>query len=301
MKLAIAVLYFFVVSGFSDLGAQEFPTYTTNQNAELQRDEEIHAIALNGTPEELKQVLKSGYDVNQVNHCVTLLNLAIQSLVVNDSGPNLNSPKDAVEKVKLLVNSGADVNQEPCSTNTLFPLGWAISLTTQSEIQEKNLIEAVDNKVLRGQGDCNISGVISKPCKDITSEDRQKMREVYHKVFKSLRKMQEPQIMEMVEFLVDSGANVNQQNFEGLSSLHLAANISKGESLELLKYLLKKGANVNARDIRGNTPLFAAAAANNDEAIRLLIEGGADINIRNKMGQLYTEVQRGTKFNVIQK
>lgn len=134
MKLAIAVLYFFVVSGFSYLGAQEFPTYTTNQNAELQRDEEIHAIALNGTPEELKQVLKSGYDVNKIYLCNTLLNSAIKSA---GRGQNVaEHPEYAIEKIKILIDAGADVNNDPCPGKASDALAWALTLPFQVQILE---------------------------------------------------------------------------------------------------------------------------------------------------------------------
>lgn len=258
-------------------------------------------IVMNGSVDDLKQMLSKKIDINKIFQCSTFLNLAIQSMVSNEKGPNLNSPTIATEKVRMLVNAGANVNTEPCPRNTMSPLGWAISLITQSEIEERNFIEAIEIKMLKGQGNCNIAGIISKPCENITYSDRQMIKNKYHNVFKSVRKLQVPQIMEVIKILTDNGADINQKNFEGLSPLHLAANISKEESLEPLKYLLTKGADVNTQDIRGNTPLFAAFAADNDNAIKLLIEAGADTNIRNNNGLLYSETQKGSKYTVIRK
>lgn len=59
---------------------------------------------------------------------------------------------------------------------------------------------------------------------------------------------------------------------------------SKG-SAQLLRLLLKHGAKVNARDSTGSSPLHRAASAGKAEAVRLLVEeGGAKLDVKDKMG-----------------
>nr|XP_033816695.1 protein phosphatase 1 regulatory subunit 12C isoform X2 [Geotrypetes seraphini] len=58
--------------------------------------------------------------------------------------------------------------------------------------------------------------------------------------------------LEVVEFLVDHGANVNQADNEGWTPLHVAASCGY---LEIAEYLLKHGANVAAVNCDGDVPL----------------------------------------------
>ena len=80
--------------------------------------------------------------------------------------------------------------------------------------------------------------------------------------------------LEMVELLVDNGANVN--NYK---PLQLAS--QKGY-LEIVKYLVEHGANLNDQDIEirfdGLSPLHEAVRGGHFDVVEYLIEQGADIN-----------------------
>jgi len=52
-----------------------------------------------------------------------------------------------------------------------------------------------------------------------------------------------------------------------------------------VKYLIELGADVNARDYNAITPLHNAAATGNNELILLLVEHGADVTVKNRIGQ----------------
>ena len=63
--------------------------------------------------------------------------------------------------------------------------------------------------------------------------------------------------------------------------MHFAASI--GTNLELIETLVDLGANVNAQSTGNETPLMKAIAFDNADAAKLLIEKGADPDIKNSM------------------
>jgi ankyrin repeat protein len=75
------------------------------------------------------------------------------------------------------------------------------------------------------------------------------------------------------------GAEVNMADIDGMTSLLWAVGIGHPE---LVLILIEAGADVNLRyEEVGDTPLHEAAVQGNTEVARLLIEAGAGINVRN--------------------
>jgi len=83
---------------------------------------------------------------------------------------------------------------------------------------------------------------------------------------------------EVVEFLLEHGADPNIKNNDGSTPLHYAADNSK-----VVEVLLEHGADLNIRDKYGATPLHDAAENGHPEVVELLLEHGADPNIQNNM------------------
>jgi ankyrin repeat protein len=81
---------------------------------------------------------------------------------------------------------------------------------------------------------------------------------------------------ELVELLLDKGADIDAQDQYHFTPLHLASYEGR---LEVVQTLLTKGANKNARDIGGGTPLCIGAQCNKTEIVRVLINNGVDVNI----------------------
>ena len=73
--------------------------------------------------------------------------------------------------------------------------------------------------------------------------------------------------LEMVEFLLSSGADVNERNNCNLAPIHFA--VWTGDS-NILKILVQNGANLEARDLYGFTALHLACLNNDLEAVRAL-------------------------------
>ena len=81
---------------------------------------------------------------------------------------------------------------------------------------------------------------------------------------------------EMVDLLIQHGANVNAQAYDLVSPLYLAV---IGAKPLVAESLLRNGASVDMADSDGDTPLFMAARGDHVEIMKLLIANGADMNI----------------------
>jgi serine/threonine-protein phosphatase 6 regulatory ankyrin repeat subunit B len=66
-------------------------------------------------------------------------------------------------------------------------------------------------------------------------------------------------------------------------SISLFQAIEKGSS-DTVKMIIEAGANVNVRDHNGNTPLKLAVKYNNIDIVKILIEAGADVNTEDNEG-----------------
>lgn len=87
---------------------------------------------------------------------------------------------------------------------------------------------------------------------------------------------------EIVEYLVQNGADVNARGPKGVRPLHYAAGYG---TLGIAKCLLENGADVNATNDEGMTPIMSAAALGKPEMIELLLEYGADIYLKSNKGR----------------
>ncbi len=102
--------------------------------------------------------------------------------------------------------------------------------------------------------------------------------------------------VEMVQVLLDAGANVNGAQDDLLKPLHGAAmayrhmldtsipTASEADYLEIIEVLLAAGADVDARDFNNSTPLITASGNDVPAIVELLIEKGADIEAQNVLG-----------------
>jgi ankyrin repeat protein len=94
-------------------------------------------------------------------------------------------------------------------------------------------------------------------------------------------------VLKMVRLLVSHGANVNAKDRRGDTPLHDAVSLGLvDENLEyndkaVIEYLLTNGANINEVNADGCTPLYEAYAVARLDIVKLLIEHGADVNIKN--------------------
>jgi quinoprotein dehydrogenase-associated probable ABC transporter substrate-binding protein len=107
---------------------------------------------------------------------------------------------------------------------------------------------------------------------------------------------------EVAKALMEAGAAIdNPAGPEGLTPLMVAASqVSPGEGgiflpgstrpLDIARELIKRGANVNAQTRHGVTPLMIAAARNVTPMIGLLVQGGANTELKSLEGKTALQI-----------
>lgn len=80
--------------------------------------------------------------------------------------------------------------------------------------------------------------------------------------------------------LVARGARVNH---DGWSALHYAAS-APNTKVEILDFLLQNGANVEGRSLNGTTPLMMAAGYGSEAAVDRLVAAKAELRATNEKG-----------------
>ena len=89
--------------------------------------------------------------------------------------------------------------------------------------------------------------------------------------------------LEVVQELLEAGANPNARTVGGFTPLHAA--VRWGSELEVVQALLAAGANPNARTVGGSTPLHAAVRWGSElEVVQALLAADANPNARNEDG-----------------
>ncbi|KAF4829740.1 Serine/threonine-protein phosphatase 6 regulatory ankyrin repeat subunit B [Colletotrichum tropicale] len=83
---------------------------------------------------------------------------------------------------------------------------------------------------------------------------------------------------------------INQPDASGSTPLHHAA---RTESLNMVEYLIKNGADVNSRDFRGYTPLHYACGYRDDNVIIPLTDAGATFDVQGTDGAFPLHVAAG--------
>jgi ankyrin repeat protein len=102
----------------------------------------------------------------------------------------------------------------------------------------------------------------------------------------------------LVEYLISKGADPNEVDPDGISILGWATIINRPQTV---KALLAHGAKVNHVDRFGMTPLLYAASINfgDTEVLDTLIAGGADLKATNKQGQTAADLARAYNHPVM--
>ena len=103
---------------------------------------------------------------------------------------------------------------------------------------------------------------------------------------------------EVVQFLIDSGANVNAGDKDGKTALMYAC--ESNTEVEVVRILITKNADVNAQTNKGKTALMFACESNkNMKIVDSLEKAGADLKAKTKDGKTalyYAEKNQNQKY-----
>ena len=103
---------------------------------------------------------------------------------------------------------------------------------------------------------------------------------------------------EIILFFVEQGARLEagtadrQTGIGDRTPLHYAVYLSSRKA-ENTAALLEAGANVNARDNSGHTPLMLAVRRQNAEVVNILLDAGANAQLRNRRKEIAFDYARG--------
>jgi ankyrin repeat protein len=91
----------------------------------------------------------------------------------------------------------------------------------------------------------------------------------------------------LIQLLLEHGARINEKEGSSLlSPLHIAAIGIKGKAhLELCEFLIARGADVNIRDKYGKTALHWSSQFGYQSIVELLVECGANVNTLDNAGK----------------
>ena len=91
---------------------------------------------------------------------------------------------------------------------------------------------------------------------------------------------------EIIEYLIRKGANVYAKDDFGINLLQYAARTKNENSLEIAKIFIKYGISPAEEDHYGDNALSdACGISKNLDMIKILVENGADVNSKNKLGK----------------
>jgi len=93
--------------------------------------------------------------------------------------------------------------------------------------------------------------------------------------------------LEKIDLLVKSGANLNSVNIWLSSHTPLTFAIKCNQTKELIELLLELGADINGRNWNGDSAVMCAAIEGNAEIVKLLIDKGAILTLKSNEGYLY--------------
>ena len=275
------------------------------QHAWQETDALAKAIENNDT-EVVELVLKNVFNIEKLNINVNiatpckygnfpLIKLLIDyGLNINKNYPNLGTlleicankdysnggPKKFFNIVKYLIENGADVNiGSPLMSSLRIQDGKMLA----SDIAKLLIKNGADVNYIDSQG----KSILMEACAD--------------KIVISGNGS-----YDLIKLLIEYGVNINYQDKNGNSALMLINTSDEDEfemmrtyedgtgeidyradvvlpSEQIMQLLIDNGADINIRNNMGMTPLMKYSLENNHRLVKILLERGADINIKSEM------------------
>ncbi len=100
-----------------------------------------------------------------------------------------------------------------------------------------------------------------------------------------------------IQTLIDFGADPNYEGHAGFPSLIAALSTDRRDVAEILALLLDAGAHIQQKGVNGFTPLHYAAAYQTPDLVQLLLDRGADPNVRTDIDDYTTPLEEAVAQN----
>ena len=100
----------------------------------------------------------------------------------------------------------------------------------------------------------------------------------------------------IIEMLLEKGALINSINNEGETPLHIVAQTNHIATLQ--KLLTAEGVEINRQDKEGNTGLHLAGRLGNPDMLKQFFDHGADISIQNNEGEIAHPIDKGADVGI---
>ncbi|KAI0235048.1 Poly [ADP-ribose] polymerase tankyrase-2 [Lamellibrachia satsuma] len=178
--------------------------------------------------------------------------------------------KGKFEICKLLLKHGADANKKNRDGHT------PLDLVKEGDVDIQDLLRG-DAALLEAAKKGNLARV-----QRLATSDNINCRDTQGRNSTPLHLAAGYNNMEVAEFLLENGADVNAQDKGGLIPLH---NASSYGHVDIAALLIKYDTSVNAVDKWGFTPLHEAAQKGRTQLCALLLAHGADPTMKNQEGQ----------------
>ncbi|XP_052772153.1 poly [ADP-ribose] polymerase tankyrase-1-like isoform X2 [Mya arenaria] len=178
--------------------------------------------------------------------------------------------KGKFEICKLLLKHGADVNKKNRDGNT------PLDLVKDGDQDVADLLRG-DAALLEAAKKGNLARV-----QKLATPENINCRDTQGRNSTPLHLAAGYNNVEVAEFLLENGADVNVQDKGGLIPLH---NASSYGHIDIAALLIKYNTSVNAVDRWGFTPLHEASQKGRTQLCSLLLAHGADPSMKNQEGQ----------------
>lgn len=260
----------------------------------------IYAVRINN-PAIIRTLIKNGADHNITNlRGDTAFSLAFESRDIDliESLINTDNINEKLSTLNYPIHIGAALGSERL-VNYFISLGARINVKDNNGIRPLDIALSVEDSVSHAR----IAQLLIE--KDAERPRNKKYFFFYfavrNKNYSKIASDGNTPLLESIEanlkgifdLLIDEEIDINHQNNQGMTALHLAVRRSDAY---MTSAILKKSPNVNERDFKGNTPLLEAVLFRGyEDIIPLLVDAGASTRLVNndKDGLLHLSVLNG--------
>ncbi len=269
-----------IASQASALKAKQVPTANITTDAQNQNNFTItqQDPSQMPTPEQMQQLAaaQAAFAASAANLSSEMQQAAMPTDNMLPSSENFQNSDSIVQAVQPPVSPMPVPAAPVAATANALPKRPVQSMTTQ-ELSEALMLSVSANELERTKQ------ILSFGTDPNTAENATSATPLFIAISNN-----NPQ---MVQLLLDNGADVNQVNEKGSYPMHEVASgtafagDTKYRANEMIQSLIEHGADVNQKNAKGQTPLMLACKAGRTETLIFLLNKNAKSSIQDERGK----------------